>query len=101
MKSKGGVTVSVVTTADKRDSTVSISQLSIPSISIASDYKPDFKITELSPSDSMASSSVDSLETESQSPSRQSEGTSVAVPPASHIPDAPKHPYATDVTDTV
>jgi len=106
LKSKGGVTVSVVTTADKRDSTVSISQLSIPSISMASDYKPDFKITEFSPSDSMASSSVDSLETESQSQSRQSEGaqgTTVSVPSPSHLPDtlAPKHPYAADVADTV
>lgn len=106
LKSKGGVTVSVVTTADKRDSTVSISQLSIPSISIASDYKPDFKITEFSPSDSMPSSSVDSLETESQSQSRQPEGTqgtTVSVPSPSHLPDtlAPKHPYAADAADTV
>ena len=96
-KSKAGVTVSVVTTADKRDSTVSISQLSIPSISIASDYKPDFKITELSPSGSMASSSVDSLETELQNQS----GTNVSNPPPSHLPVTPKHPYATDVADTV
>lgn len=84
MKSKAGITVSVVTTGDKRDSTVSMSdQLSIPSISIASDYKPDFKITELSPSDSMASSSVDSLEFESHSP----EGT--GVPSASLTLDLP------------
>jgi len=52
MKSKGGVMVSVVTTGDRRDPTVSISdQLSVPSISIASGYKLDFKITELSLSD--------------------------------------------------
>lgn len=99
LKSKGGVTVSVVTTADKRDSTVSISQLSIPSISLASDYKPDFKITEFSPSDSMASSSVDSLESQPH----QWEGTTVSVPSPSHLPDtlAPKHPYTADVADTV
>jgi pheromone a factor receptor len=91
-KNKGGVTVSVAT-AEKRDSTVSISQLSIPSISMASEYKPDFKITEFSPSDSMASSSVDSLETESRNQSRQPEGST--------LPDIPKHPYASDVADTV
>ena len=99
MKSKGGITVSVVTTGDKRDSTVSISdQLSIPSISIASDYKPDFKITEFSPSDSMASSSLDSFEMESQGQSHGPEGTTVTVPPTSQ---PTPHPYATDVTDTV
>jgi len=100
MKSKGGVSVSVVTTGDKRDSTISISdQLSIPSISIASDYKPDFKITELSPSDSMASSSVDSFDTESQT----LEGT--GVPSASapyYLPDTILSvPHTSDAADTV
>lgn len=102
MKSKGGVTVSVVTTGDKRDSTVSISdQLSIPSISIASDYKPDFKITEFSPSDTMASSSVDSFDTESH----EAEGT--GVPSASLTLDFPDtaisvpRPYTSDAADTV
>jgi len=60
MKSKGGVKVSVVTgSGNKRDSFVSFSdQLSIPSISLASDLKPDLKIEQYSPSDSAASSSV-------------------------------------------
>jgi hypothetical protein len=104
MKSKAGVTVSVVTTGDKRDSMGSITdRLSIPSISMASDYKPDFKITEFSPSDSMASSSMDSLELESQGRC-QLEETTVTVPPAIHLPDTDKstpHAYATDVADTV
>lgn len=100
MKSKGGVTVSVVTSGDKRDSTVSISdQLSIPSISIASDYKPDFKITELS--DSMGSSSVDSLESDSHSP----EGTSVPSPSVTlDLPDTTisvSRSYTSDAADTV
>ena len=65
MGSKGGVTVSVMTVSggQKRDSTISISdQLSIPSISIGSDLKPDFKIEQQSPSDYTASSSVSSLD---------------------------------------
>ena len=102
MKSKGGVTVSVVTTGGKRDSTVSISdQLSIPSISIASDYKPDFKITEFSPSDTMASSSVDSFDSESH----EAEGT--GVPSTSLTLDLPDtaisvpRPYTSDAADTV
>jgi hypothetical protein len=107
MKSKGGVTVSVITTGDKRNSTVSMSdQLSIPSISIASDYKPDFKITELSPSDSIARSSMDSFDFESQSQPHQLEGTAPTLPPASvtpHLPDMTKSIpyYASDVADTV
>jgi len=104
MKSKAGVTVSVVTTGDKRDSMGSIiDRLSIPSISMASDYKPDFKITEFSPSDSMASSSLDSLELESQGRGQLGE-TTVTVPPAIHLLETDKstpHPYATDVTDKV
>ena len=99
MKSKGAVTVSVVT-GDKRDSTVSISdQLSIPSISIASDYKPDFKITELS--DSMAGSSVDSFESGSHPP----EGTSVGSPSVTlDLPDTTisvPHSCISDAADTV
>jgi len=106
LKSKGGVMVSVVTTGDKRDSMVSMSdQLSIPSISLASDYKPDFGITELSPSSSEASSSlVDNLEVESQGQSHQQEGTTLTVPPTSYLPHTAEltpHPYATDVADTV
>jgi hypothetical protein len=100
MKSKGGITVSVVTSGDKRNSTVSISdQLSIPSISIASDYKPDFKITELP--DSTGSSSVDSLESDSHSP----EGTSIISPSVTlDLPDTTisvSRPYTSDAADTV
>lgn len=100
MKSKGGVTVSVVTTGDKRDSTISISdQLSIPSISIASDYKPDLKITELS--GSMASSSVDSIESESHPPEGYSAGTpSVALDLPDTIISVPR-PYTSDVANAV
>jgi len=96
MKSKAGVTVSVVTAGGKRDSIGSISdQLSIPSISIASDYKPDFKITELS--DSMAESSVDSFESESHPP----EGTSVGSPSVTlDLPDTTIS-YTSDAADTV
>jgi hypothetical protein len=106
LKSKGGVMVSVVTTGEKRDSTVSMSdQLSIPSISIASDYKADFGIAELSPSNFEASSSlVDNLDIESQGPSHQLEGTILTDPPTSHVLDTAEltpHPYAADVADTV
>jgi hypothetical protein len=84
-------------------------QLSIPSISIASDYKPDFGIAELSPSNSEASSSlVDSPEIESQGQSQgqshQLEGTTLTAPPTSRVLDTAEltpHPYAADVADTV
>jgi pheromone a factor receptor len=96
MKSKGGVTVSVVTTGDKRDSTVSFTdQLSIPSLSIASDLKPDFKIEEYSPTDSLASSSVDSFGSEQPTDLPELNMTTPAVPPAS-VP--PSHPDTTKST---
>lgn len=108
LKSKNGVTVSVVTTEDKRASTITVSdQLSIPSLSIASDFKPDFKITELSPSDSMAAYSVDSFESGSPSQERQLEGSTQTV---SHASDAPHLPdttitmppsYSSNAADTV
>ena len=107
LKSKNGVAVSVVTTEDKRGSTITVSdQLSIPSLSIASDFKPDFKITELSPSDSMASS-VDSFESGSQGQARQLEGSTQTVLPTSdapHLPDTTMtmpHSYASNAADTV
>jgi hypothetical protein len=108
LKSKNGVTVSVVTTEDKRASIITVSdQLSIPSLSIASDFKPDFKITEFSPSDSMAASFVDSFESGSQSQARQLEGSTQAVSPASdapHLPDTTMTmppSYCSNAADTV
>ena len=64
MQNTGEISVSVVTTSGKkRDSILSFTdQLSIPSISLPSDLKPDLKIEEYSPSDSTASSSKESLE---------------------------------------
>jgi len=108
LKSKNGVAVSIVTTEDKRGSTITVSdQLSIPSLSIASDFKPDFKVTEFSPSDSMAAFSVDSFESGSQSQARQMEESTQTVSPASdapHLPDTTMtmpHSYASNAADTV
>jgi pheromone a factor receptor len=108
LKSKNGVAVSIVTTEDKRGSTITVSdQLSIPSLSIASDFKPDFKVTEFSPSDSMAAFSVDSFESGSQSQARQLEESTQTVSPASDVPHLPDttitmpHSYASNAADTV
>jgi len=92
LKSKGGVTVSVVT--DKRRSSVSFAdQHTIPSISIAN----DIKLEPYSPSNSMASSSVESFdETKMQGQSTLPAGTTPTAPPASvqaYIPHT-THPYA-------
>ena len=102
MKSKGGVTVSVVTASgDKRDSTLSFSdQLSIPSIALTSDLKADFKIEEYSPTDSMASSSVDRFEHETRGPSPQPMVILPAVPPAS-VPPHLSRAYSSDAADAV
>jgi hypothetical protein len=67
MKSKGGVTVSVVTTGDQADrrrrSSISFDDRpsTVPSISLATDFKTDVKLEEFSPSNSMASESVESF----------------------------------------
>ena len=66
MKSKGGITVSVVTTgdlADRRRSSVSFADQpsTVPSIAFTTDYKNDLKIDEFSPSNSMAKDSVESF----------------------------------------
>jgi hypothetical protein len=67
MKSKGGVTVSVVTTGDQADrrrrSSISFDDRpsTVPSISLATDFKTDLKLEEFSPSNSMASESVESF----------------------------------------
>lgn len=97
MSSKGGVTISVTKSGDRRrDSTISISdQLSIPSISIASDFKPDFKLESYSPSDSIASSSVSSFQAELYNPSSESTTTSLTPPPASVSPLMPETPKST------
>jgi len=91
MGSKGGVTVSVMTVSGgyKRDSTVSIDQLSIPSISIGSDLKPDFKIEQHSPSDYTTSSSVSSFDAELYEPSSGFITTSLTPPPATVPPALP------------
>jgi pheromone a factor receptor len=85
MGSKGGVTVSVMTVSggQKRDSTISISdQLSIPSISIGSDLKPDFKIEQ----HYTASSSASSLDAELYDPSSEFTTTTLTSPPATVPP---------------
>jgi len=91
MTSKGGLKISVTTSGHRRDSMLSFSdQLSIPSISLAGDYKPDLKIEEYSPSDSTASSSVGEPETRAPSPEPV---ILPAIPPASvppHFPDSAK-----------
>lgn len=91
MRSKGGVKVSVVTSSgNKRDSLDSFAdQLSIPSISVASDLKPDLKIEQFSPTNTTASSSVAGFQPETRCPSPDLP----AVPPASvppHFPDSTK-----------
>jgi hypothetical protein len=90
MKNAGEVSVSVVTTSgNKRDSIDSFTdQLSIPSLSINGDLRPDLdlKIEEYSPSDSMASSSSDSLEPGPQGAAHQPVVTLPAIPPASVPP---------------
>ena len=95
MKSKGEISVSVVTTSgNNRDSILSFSdQLSIPSISIPGDLKTDTKIEEYSPTDSMASSSIDSLELGPHDASHLPVVTLPAIPPAS-VP-----PHHTDSTE--
>jgi len=93
MSSKGGVTISVMTVPgdNKRDSTVSINdRLSIPSISITSNFNPDFKVEPYSPSGSTASSSVSSLEAELYDPSSEPTMTSLNPPPASVSPLFPE-----------
>ncbi|KAH8984400.1 STE3-domain-containing protein [Lactarius deliciosus] len=98
MSSKGGVTISVTQTSGdfKRDSMFSVSdRLSIPSISIASDLKPDFKTDPYSPSESTASSSVSSFQAEIYDPSSESTTTSLTPPPASVSPLFPETPRST------
>ena len=62
MKNKGEVNISVTTRRNRRDSFASFAdQLSIPSIAIPNDLKPDIKIDEYTPTGSMSSSSVEGL----------------------------------------
>ena len=93
MNSKGGVTVSVVTTGphgDKPKSSISLTDLK-KSITIANDLEPDFKL--VSRSDSVDSPSGESFdEPEMQDQSALPAGILPAVPPASvlvppHLPD--------------
>jgi pheromone a factor receptor len=90
MKNKGEISVSVTTSGNKRDSMSSFAdQLSIPSISLPSGFKPDMKIEEYSPTDSMASSSMDSLELERHRASHHGVVTLPTLPPASVPPHRP------------
>ena len=110
MSGKGGVSISVVTKSgdNKRDSTISISdQLSIPSISIASDFKPDLKLDSYSPSESTTSSSAPSFQAELYNPSSELSTTSLTLPPAS-VPALfsettirPTSTYSTDAAHAV
>jgi hypothetical protein len=89
MKSRGGVTVPVVTTGgDERRLCISLTdQPSIPSISIASGLKPNFKFEQYSPLNTMASSSVESFdEPRMQVQSTLQAWIMPAVPPASVPP---------------
>lgn len=98
MRNKGAISVSVVTTSGKRrDSILSFTdQLSIPSIAVDSDLKqPDCKIQDFSPTDTMASSSKDSLDFGRQDSSHQMVVTLPTIPPTS-VP--PHHADLTEVT---
>lgn len=93
VKSKGGVTVSVVTTGDTKEnrrSSVSFADQpsTVPSISLDADFKTDLKVEEFSPSDSMNSTSVDSFiepAIQDQLPALPA-GTRPTLPPASFLP---------------
>jgi hypothetical protein len=89
----------VTSSGDKRRSSVSFAdQPTIPSISIAS----EIKMERYSPSNSMASESVESFEElKMQGQSTLPAGIMHTVPPASvqpHFPNTTKpHPYASDI----
>ena len=92
---KSNVTATEVTTSgEKRRSSISFAdRSSIEFISIASDIKPNFKVGQDSPSNSVASSSVESFdELKMQGPSTLLAGIIPTVPPAS-VP-----PYFSDKT---
>ncbi|KAH9964939.1 pheromone A receptor-domain-containing protein [Russula dissimulans] len=107
LRSTGGITVTVITASgDKRDSFLSVTdQLSIPSISLASDFKPDFGF-ELSSSttDSVGSpSSVGSFDFEPSGKLPQPE----AMDPAFDLPHPPDatnaviYAYSSNAADSV
>jgi hypothetical protein len=93
VKSKGGISVSVVTTGDTLDhrrSSVSFADQpsAAPSISLATDFKTDLKVDEFSPSDSLTSASVESFidpAMHDQLPALPA-GTQPRFPPASFPP---------------
>jgi hypothetical protein len=96
VKSKGGVTVSVITTGPHRDKPNSSVPLTLTnknnSTLIASDLKPDFKVAQYSRSDSMESSSGENFDEPKMhdQPAFPPAGILPAVPPASvppHLPD--------------
>jgi Pheromone A receptor len=90
-----GVMVSVMKSGNRRDSDLSFSdQLSIPSISIPSDPKHDFKIEQDSPSEPTASSSVSSFADESL-------GQLPQLPDTTNPTIQSTSPYPADAADTV
>jgi pheromone a factor receptor len=105
MKGNGQLSVSVVTTSGKkRDSILSFSdKLSIPSISIVNDLKNE----DFSPTDSMASTSKDSLDLEREGASHLPVVTLTAIPPASVLPhhtdsaEMTVRAYSSDVANAV
>ncbi|KAI0270665.1 pheromone A receptor-domain-containing protein [Gloeopeniophorella convolvens] len=115
MSSKGGVTLPVFTSSGvRRDSMLSFSdKLSIPSISVATDFKTDFKSDPYSPSESTASSSVTSFDDEK--PHQENKpaipasvvtrpDNTLIIPSVSaprHIPDTPESPIRPTSTFTV
>ena len=89
---KSNVTATEVTTsAERRKSSVSFAdRSSIGSISIDGDIKPNFKIGQYSPSNSVASSSVERFdELKMQGPSTLPAWIMPTVPPASVSPYFP------------
>jgi len=108
LKSRGGISVTVVTASgDKRNSIVSVTdQLSIPSISLASDLKPDFGFGPSSPStDSIGlPSSVDDFDFELPDKLPQLETMMNPASDRSYPLDAINaniHAYSTDATNPV
>lgn len=108
MKNKGEFDISVTTSRNKRDSKLSFTdQLSIPSISLPTDLRSDIKIEEFSPSNTMASSSSDSLELGPRGASHLEVVTLPALPAASVPPhhadsiEPTVRAYSSDVANAV
>jgi hypothetical protein len=92
VKSNGGIPVTVVKTGgEKQDLSISLTnQSSIPSISIANGHeKPDFRVEQFSPSNTVTSSSVESFhESKAQD---QSTMPAVVIMPTAPPATVPPH----------